>query len=177
MLHKRSLSHRRVLLTCGLALFVLEGPPPARGQATNAVSAAEAAYNAVKHDRARLKDFLRTLPKGGILHAHLSGEMDIDMQINLAAKNGFYIRVEQGGVGKAGVLRDTPYKIISPKTYATIPSDHRGEFEPLSDWLPRSPHNQKRLPGLLTMQFDEPIQEFFGPLFDRSDEVVKDRGL
>jgi adenosine deaminase CECR1 len=167
----------RMALTCGLALFVLCRPHAARAQATSPVSPAETAYNSVKHDRARLKSFLRTLPKGGILHAHLSGEIDIDLQIELASKNGFFIRVDQSGVGKAGVLRDTPYKIISPKTYATVPSDHRGEFEPLSDWLARSPHNQEKLHGLLTMQFDEPIQEFFGPLFDRSDEVVKDRGL
>lgn len=154
----------RVVL-CALLLAFAEDP---------AASPGEAEFLRVKGDRPRLHAFLRRLPKGGNLHAHLSGEYDPDLEIKLAREKGFYIRVDQGTVGKHGIAGDVAWKIISKSMFDALGDAGREAFEPVDAWIERDPANEAKLRDLLTMQGAEPLGEFFSAIFARKGEVAND---
>jgi adenosine deaminase CECR1 len=163
-----------------LAVFSPFGAGQARGQAAagNAsATPAEAVFARIHHDRDRLNSFLRVLPKGGVLHAHLSGELDPDVLINLAVQEGYFLRQGNEDLGKIGVDRDVRFKFVSPAAHERVPQDRRDRLAPVGDWLERAPGNRALLRDALTLQPGEALEEFFGPIFDRIDELGKDRRL
>jgi adenosine deaminase CECR1 len=163
-----------------LALAAPLGMAQARGQAAAGVasaSPAETVFLRLNHDRGRLGPFLRVLPKGGVLHGHLSGELDPDVLIDLAARQGYFLRLGDDDLGKIGIERDVRFKLVSPESRGRVPSDRRDLLVPVAGWLERATGNRALLHDALTLQPSEPLEEFFGPIFDRIDEVGKDRRL
>jgi adenosine deaminase CECR1 len=129
-----------------------------------------------RKSREELKKFVQGMPKGGLLHAHMTGEYGADDQIRFAEQNGFYIRHKQDHIdelsltGGVKLERDAPFKIIASEQYCKLDAKSRSYFKPLKDVLmdknsPRSPHE------LLTFQDYEPPKEFFYAIFDRKDDI------
>lgn len=160
-----------------IAVSVMLGASPVVGQADDGPSPAERAFAALRHDGERLRPFLQKMPKGGILHAHLSGELDPDLLIGLAAEHGYYVRISDEQVGQVGILRDVSSKLISPATYEQLAPQHQKLFMPLALWLDRTNDGRARLRERLTYQAGEPLEEFFLAIFARIDEPGKDRAL
>jgi adenosine deaminase CECR1 len=135
-----------------------------------------ALYEQVKHDRARLKPFLKSMPKGGVLHAHLSGELDPDFLMDLAARQGYSVRIGEDALGQIGVVRDVALKLVSPASVQRVAAENRHLLAPLAKWL-ETAKNRALLRAALTLQPGESSAEFFGPIFDRVDEPGKDPQL
>jgi adenosine deaminase CECR1 len=138
-------------------------------------SKGEEQFQAAKSDRKTLHDFLTKLPKGGVLHAHLSGEVDARAEIEQAKKRGFYVRTNQATVGKFPVIAgDVPWKLIAPATFAKLSGDQQSDFQRVDDWLGPSDDRLRKLRELCTMQDFESLNEFFDYIFTRKSEVDDD---
>jgi adenosine deaminase len=82
---------RRVVIAVGL---LLSGLVVGAAPAVAAEFGVERYLDSVRDDPARLDAFLRELPKGGDLHTHLSGAVTTETLIDLGARAGMCVGVE-----------------------------------------------------------------------------------
>jgi adenosine deaminase CECR1 len=163
-------------LIVGFSIILLAHPTAVLRAAQEVVSitdTAEQLFVKLKHDRSKLKDFLVAMPKGGVLHMHFGGEIDPDLQIDIARDQDYYLRIDQSAIGMIGLSGwDASFKIISRDTYRQrVLPEHRDKFQLVRDWLKQNPDGRAVLRERLTMQYEEPIDEFFDTIWIRKGEL------
>jgi adenosine deaminase len=77
-------------LAAALAMLAIAASPAAAASPGGRV---DAYLQSIRHDRARLTQFMRALPKGGDIHNHLSGAVYAEALVGFAARDGLCLDV------------------------------------------------------------------------------------